>query len=119
MAKPELEFQDTSAQPWQPVSGAVPGIWERILSRDPQSGDYTRLMKFDPGVDSSSNGVLVHDHWEEIYILQGSFTDLRLGQTFHAGDYACRPPGMPHGPWRSDEGIVMIEVRYGFPAPGA
>ncbi|HAQ23672.1 MAG TPA: cupin, partial [Acidimicrobiaceae bacterium] len=29
--------------------------------------------------------------------------------------YACRPPGMPHGPWTSDEGVLMIEFRYDFP----
>jgi hypothetical protein len=28
--------------------------------------------------------------------------------------YACRPPGMEHGPWRSESGVVMLEVRYGM-----
>jgi hypothetical protein len=35
-----------------------------------------------------------------------------LKQTFRAGEYACRPPGMRHGPWRSPEGCVTFEVRY-------
>jgi hypothetical protein len=26
--------------------------------------------------------------------------------------YACRPPGMKHGPYRTDEGCVTLEVRY-------
>ena len=38
--------------------------------------------------------------------------DLSLDRTFAAGDYACRPPGMVHGPWRTDAGCEMLEVRY-------
>jgi hypothetical protein len=37
--------------------------------------------------------------------------DLTLERTFGAGEYACRPPGMVHGPWTSD-GCEMLEVRY-------
>ena len=45
-------------------------------------------------------------------ILAGSMHDLALDRTFAAGDYACRPPGMVHGPWRTDDGCEMLEVRY-------
>ena len=31
--------------------------------------------------------------------------DTTLEQTFSAGDYACRPPGMVHGPWTSARGL--------------
>lgn len=54
----------------------------------------------------------VHDYGEEVYLLEGELTDLRLGETFTAGMYACRPPGMPHGPWRTAHGVLMLEVRY-------
>jgi hypothetical protein len=26
--------------------------------------------------------------------------------------YACRPPGMKHGPYRTEEGVTTLEVRY-------
>jgi hypothetical protein len=26
--------------------------------------------------------------------------------------YACRPPGMKHGPYRTEGGVVTFEVRY-------
>jgi len=26
--------------------------------------------------------------------------------------YACRPPGMKHGPYRTEEGCMTLEVRY-------
>lgn len=114
MPKPEYEFQ-TPAGEWRPAGGDAPGIWEQILARDPDSGDYTRLMRFEAGADSSVNGTLTHDFWEEVYIVSGDLTDLRLGETFTAGMYACRPPGMKHGPWRSEHGVLMVEIRYAFP----
>ena len=115
--KPELEFQVPDG-PWGAAGGSVQGIDEQIISHDEESGSYTRLMRFAPGVDSSPNGTLTHEFWEEVYIISGDLTDTRLGQTFRAGMYACLPPGMPHGPWTSVEGVLMIEFRYGFPDGG-
>jgi hypothetical protein len=63
-------------------------------------------------VDTAASGTLTHDVWEEVWILEGSLHDLRLDQTFTQGMYACRPPGMPHGPWRSADGCLTFEVRY-------
>jgi hypothetical protein len=48
----------------------------------------------------------------EVWILEGSFHDVSLDRTFVAGMYACRPPGMPHGPWRSADGCRTLEIRY-------
>ena len=113
MPKPEYEFHIPQSE-WQPAGGEADGIWEQILSADPDTGDYTRLLRFEPGADSSPNGTLTHDFWEEVFIVEGDLTDLRLGETFTSGMYACRPPGMPHGPWRSEQGVLMLETRYGF-----
>jgi hypothetical protein len=56
--------------------------------------------------------MISHEYFEEVYLLEGSLTDLTLGKTFHKGDYAARRPGMPHGPYRTDEGCTMLETRY-------
>jgi hypothetical protein len=116
VAKPELEFFDPLVPgrlTWRPVAGDATGqLREAILSRDPGSGTFTRLLRFPPGTDTSPNGTLTHDCWEEVWIVEGTLHDLRLDQTFGAGMYACRPPGMAHGPWRSDEGCLTFEVRY-------
>jgi hypothetical protein len=112
MAKPEREFFPVHDVPYTVCAGGDPLIRERVLSTDPQTGVATRILRYEPGADSSANGIQVHDFWEEVFILQGSFTDLSLEQVFTAGMYACRPPGMPHGPWRSDEGVTTFEVRY-------
>jgi hypothetical protein len=99
------------AAPWVEDDSVVRGIWSQMLSTDPDSGDQTGLLRYEPGVDTSAIGVRVHEYWEEVYILDGDLTDLRLDQTFTRGMYAYRPPGMPHGPWRSEHGVLMLEIR--------
>lgn len=117
--KPELEFIDPDATDgfeWVPLDGDATGqLSEVVLAGSHESGWVTRLLRFDPGADTSPNGVLTHDVWEEVFIVSGSIHDLRLGETFTAGMYACRPPGMEHGPWTSPEGAVTFELRYRQP----
>jgi len=113
MAKPEREFFPVSDVPWTVVfPGVVDGLSERILSTDPDSGVATRMLRFAPGTNTSAAGPQVHDFWEEVYILEGSLHDLTLQQTFPRGTYACRPPGMRHGPWTAPDGCLTFEVRY-------
>jgi hypothetical protein len=112
MAKPEHEFFPVEKIEYTICAGNDPKIKERVLAKDPQTGVATRILRYEPGADSTPNGVQIHDFWEEVFILEGSFTDLTLGETFTAGMYACRPPGMPHGPWLSEEGVTTFEVRY-------
>ena len=116
MPKPEREFAETGALPWMPVeaspsagTGGV-GIEQKILSRDPATGDVTRLLRFAPGVRTADT--IAHDFWEEVFIVEGAVTDLGLGRTFTAGMYACRPPGMKHGPYASADGALLFEIRY-------
>ncbi|MSO19760.1 MAG: cupin [Acidobacteria bacterium] len=112
MSKPELEFFPTSDIGWTRCPGPIDGLTERILARDAENNVATRMLTFAPGTDTSANGVVVHDFWEEVYILEGSIIDLPLGKEFTAGMYACRPPGMNHGPWQSPNGCTTFEVRY-------
>jgi hypothetical protein len=108
--KPALEFFPVSSIEWVEVS---PGVSERVLARDDDGQTLTRLLRWAPGTDTSPQGIAVHDYVEEILILSGSIHDLTLDRTFRAGEYACRPPGMQHGPWTSEEGCEMFEVRHG------
>jgi hypothetical protein len=111
VAKPELEFFDPETLPWDPVTGE-PGVSQRVLAEDPATGLLTRLVRWDPGLSTSSGGAVRHEYWEEVLILSGSLHDLTLDQTFGAGYYACRPPGMVHGPWQTAAGCIMFETRY-------
>ena len=102
--------------PWRPVTGSATagaggaGVEEKILSHDPDTGDVTRLLRFAPGLETTET--IAHDFWEEVWILEGSIIDVGLGRTFVAGMYACRPPGMPHGPYRCPTGALLFETRY-------
>jgi len=114
--KPELEFFRPDNIPWQPVTGSPkvgmggPGVVEKILSRDEKSGAVTKLLKIEAGVETAEQ--IAHDYWEEVWILEGEITDLGKNQTFTAGMYACRPPGMVHGPYRVSKGCLELEFTY-------
>ena len=116
MAKPELEFFDPETLPWRAVAGE-PGVWERMLAEDPATRLLTRLVRWDPGLSTAGAGPVVHEYFEEVLVLSGSLRDLRLDQSFGPGYYACRPPGMLHGPWESAAGCIMLETRHGHQAP--
>jgi hypothetical protein len=114
MPKEEREFHHHDEVSWTPVaadSGAAgDGMTEKILAFDPEAGVATRMLRFEAGVDTDE--VITHDFWEEVYIIEGEIHDKRVNQTFTAGMSACRPPGMPHGPYTSKVGALTFEVRY-------
>ena len=114
MPKTEREFHHHDKVEWTPVaadSGAAgEGMTEKILNFDPEAGVSTRMLRFAPGVDTAQ--VITHDFWEEVYIIDGEMHDKTVNQTFTAGMSACRPPGMPHGPYTSTIGCTTFEVRY-------
>ncbi|SNT53102.1 cupin domain-containing protein [Rhodococcoides kyotonense] len=113
MAKPELEFHSPTAE-WTRANevSTTPGISDQVLSHDPVTGDKTALQRYDAGAETPP-GVITHEFWEEVLLLDGDLYDVGLDRTFTAGMYACRPPGMPHGPYRSVGGCSMLVVtRY-------
>jgi hypothetical protein len=109
--KDEREFYEAAGVEWRADPGAA-GVSERRLSAgaDP-AVEQTRLARWEPGLDTSAAGVIRHAYYEEVYLLEGELEDLTLGRTFTAGSYASRPPGMPHGPYRTRTGCVMLEIR--------
>jgi anti-sigma factor ChrR (cupin superfamily) len=107
--KTTREFFPAAGEPWQPTEQT--GVSERVLSRDASDPVVlTRLARWAAGLVTPD--VITHDYAEEVYLLEGELHDLTLGLTFLAGDFACRPPGMPHGPYRTESGCVMLETRY-------
>jgi len=59
----------------------------------------------------------VHDHCEEVYLISG---DLIVaddayrgdGESFEAPAYACPPPGVRHGPFKSASGCMLFEIHH-------
>ena len=120
MNKPHIEFLSLDMQSgWATPDGYPDGIKQKILASDldeiRKTGSRTRLLRFDPGVFTIAP--FVHDHWEEVYLLSGDLTvgnddKGQGGQPFLSPTYACRPPGVHHGPFKSEKGCMLFEIHY-------
>ena len=118
--KPHMEFHKLDmADGWETPDGYPSGMKQKILAsdldEDKKRGSRTRLLKFDPGVYTTVP--FVHDHWEEVFLLEGDLIvgndeNGEGGEKFDAKTYACRPPGVHHGPFKSDSGCVLFEIHY-------
>lgn len=104
---------------WETPPGYPAGITQKILAgaldEGARSGTRTRLLRFDPGVFTTAP--FVHEYWEEVYLVSGDLTvgnDDRGegGLTFVPHTYACRPPGAVHGPFKSEQGCILLEIHY-------
>jgi hypothetical protein len=104
---------------WRAASGYPDGVDEKILSghldEAAKKGSLTRLLRFKAGVFTTAP--TVHTFWEEGYVLSGDFIvgnnkDGKGGERFLANTYACRPPGITHGPFKSETGCVLLEIRF-------
>jgi hypothetical protein len=120
MNKPHMEFHPLNMNEGWATPAAYPsGIKQKILASDidetKKMGSRTRLLRFDPGAYTTKP--FIHDHWEEVYLLSGDLTvgndeQGSGGESFHSPTYACRPPGVYHGPFKSNAGCVLFEIHY-------
>jgi hypothetical protein len=120
ISKEHREFHQLDlAVGWRTPIGYPKGIEEKILAgsldEEARIGDRTRLLRFQPGARTVLP--FVHDYWEEVFLVSG---DLIVGdettgvplQTHGPHTYACRPPGVAHGPFRSTNGCLLFEIHY-------
>lgn len=107
------------AQGWHTPEGYPSGIKQKIIAGglDEQGGkgNRTRLLKFEPGVYTVSP--FVHTYWEEVFLLEGDLivgndANGEGGTRFEGYTYAVRPPGVYHGPFKSETGCVLLETHY-------
>jgi len=102
---------------WQPIDG-LEGIAEELtLSMDAQSGEYTRLTRFFAGADTTSFGGKSHIYPEEIFVVSGRLYDHAFDMWLETGHYASRPPGELHGPFKTDEGCIVLEISFPNKSP--
>jgi hypothetical protein len=113
----------TTAIYWNTLSGgadvgwtAVPGMAgiaeERLLSIDPETGEYTKLTRFLPGCDTTTLGAKIHPYPEEIFVVSGRIYDATFDRWLEPGDYISRGPFEIHGPFKTDEGAVVLELSF-------
>lgn len=123
--KPHIEFTALNmAEGWETPPGYPDGIKQKILASDiderGRTGSRSRLLRLDPGAYSTEP--FVHDHWEEVYLVSGDLivgndANGEGGEPFRAPTYACRPPGVSHGPFKSEGGCLLFEIHY-YPNAG-
>jgi hypothetical protein len=104
---------------WQTPPGYPDGIQQKTLAggldEEARRGTRTRLLRFAPGVYTTAP--FVHEYWEEVYLVSGDLivgndAEGRGGESFAPHTYACRPPGAPHGPFKSEGGCLLLEIHY-------
>ncbi|MEM9682663.1 MAG: cupin [Pseudomonadota bacterium] len=118
--KPHMEFTALNMdEGWEVPPGYPEGIKQKVLASDldeeRKTGSRTRLLRIEPGAFSTAP--FVHDHWEEVYLVSGDLivgndAEGEGGEPFGAPTYACRPPGVYHGPFKSVGGCVLFEMHY-------
>jgi len=118
--KPHLEFAGVDLASGFTVPPGYPsGFKEKILAgsldEPSRKGSRTRLLRIEPGTYSTAP--FIHEYWEEVYLLSGDLIvgnddKGRGGEKFTGPTYACRPPGVYHGPFKSEGGCLMLEIHY-------
>lgn len=104
---------------WETPQGYPAGIQQKILSGTLDArnrrGGHTRLLRFQPGTYTTVP--FEHDYWEEVFVIQGDLwvgNDVQGqgGERFGPATYCCRPPHVPHGPFRTEHGCLLLEQHY-------
>lgn len=97
---------------WRPIEG-LEGIAEELtLSINIETGEYTRLTRFQPGADTTPFGGKSHTYPEEIFIVSGRLYDQAFDMWLETGHYASRPPGEMHGPFKTEKGCIVLEISF-------
>lgn len=104
---------------WHGLPGYPSGFHEKIIAGElderAKQGNRTRLLRIEPGAYTTKP--FVHEYWEEVFLLSGDLivgndAQGRGGEQFRNYTYAVRPPGVYHGPFKSETGCVMLETHY-------
>jgi hypothetical protein len=114
MARPWIEFVQSQRLPWE--AGALEGVRPRaeckVLSRDPDGGACSLLVRYPAGYEHAGGALAVDD---ELLVLDGA---LEIGgRTYAPYAYAHWPAGRPTGAWRTSGGATVLEFFSGTPAP--
>ena len=98
---------ETERMPWEftPVEGPPPGLCVKLLRINEATGELAALVSNVPRFEYPK--LEFHDCIEEIYCISG---DIWLGNsgTMQSGSYLWRPPYITHGPFYSEDGVVLF-----------
>ena len=90
---------------WTP--SPLPGVDRRMLDRvGDEAARATSIVRYAPGSRFDNH---VHDGGEEIFVLQGVFSDEQ--GDYPAGAYLRNPPGSHHAPFSRDGCMLFVKLR--------
>ncbi len=106
MAREHLEFIQSQVLLWitLPDTAARPGVACKVLSKDPESGAVSVVLKYPAGFEIARPHYLDND--EEFFVLDG---ELRIGETaYGAQTYAYLPDGFPRPNMTAPNGATVL-----------
>lgn len=103
---------------WESLPGCervAQAILVNQLDEVNKRGTRTRLVRY--GAESSTGAAFTHDFHEEVYLLEGEQEILdaeshELRGVYPRGTHFHRTAGTVHGPFRSRQGCVLLEIHY-------
>jgi hypothetical protein len=103
---------------WERPEGYPEGLRVKVLAgaldEANKTGHRTTLTRFEPG--THLDRVQAHDYVEEVISLEGELlwlnADGSVLQRVTPRHYVCRPPGVPHGPFRTEGGYLSMQFCY-------
>lgn len=104
--RPHIEFIQAQLVPWRRIgpNAARPDVEYKFLSRDPQSGACSAILRYPPGWRREGPEHVLAD--EEIYVLDG---ELRIDDRLYGPDtYAFLPQGWTRSFAESRGGAVVL-----------
>ena len=103
---------------WVHPEGYPEGVWAKVLNdtldETTRTGHRTVLQRYEPGVMDPR--VLTHDFVEEVLVLDGDMlwldADGGVVEALMRNAYVCRPAHVPHGPFGSKTGCLVVAWFY-------
>jgi hypothetical protein len=113
MARPHIDFLQSQTVPWQASHWPyLPGCHIKVLSRDPDSGAATVLVRYPSGWAAPAPGCL--GTVEELFVLDGMLeVD---GRRYTQDCYGRFPAGWTHAARAAPEGAVVLTFYDAEPA---
>lgn len=115
MSREHVEFVQTQVLPWGTGWVLRPGIQRKLLSRDPDSGAASAVLRYPAHWKQPGGYALAAT--EELFVLAG---ELHIGELgYQPGDYACLPAGYRYGELNTGaQGAVVLTFFSAEPVSG-
>ncbi len=94
---------------WSPKS--LPGLSQRMLWRDDDTGGSIALVRFEAG--SGVPSVHAHASNQFMYCLTGRYAYTATGIVLRPGSFYWNPKGSLHGPTLAEQESVLLEIYDG------